>query len=89
MHVQFLHASVILIYFQDIKVNCLAVINDTVGALMSCAHSDNLCAIGLILGKCHACQNYAGSVMCKKYSRMFFFVSELPESNHLTVSWTC
>lgn len=34
----------------DIKVNCLAVINDTVGALMSCAHSDNLCAIGLILG---------------------------------------
>ncbi|XP_052772317.1 hexokinase type 2-like isoform X2 [Mya arenaria] len=34
----------------DIKVNCMAVINDTVGALMSCAHSDNLCAIGLILG---------------------------------------
>lgn len=34
----------------DMKVNCLAVINDTVGALMSCAHSDNLCAIGLILG---------------------------------------
>ena len=40
-----------LTYFQDIKVNCLAVINDTVGALMSCAHSDNQCAIGLILGK--------------------------------------
>ena len=39
--------------FQDMKVNCLAVINDTVGALMSCAHSDNLCAIGLILGKPH------------------------------------
>lgn len=34
----------------DIKVNCLAVINDTVGALMSCAHSDRECAIGLILG---------------------------------------
>ena len=31
--------------------NCLAVINDTVGALMSCAHSDRECAIGLILGK--------------------------------------
>lgn len=29
---------------------CLAVINDTVGALMSCAHSDRDCAIGLILG---------------------------------------
>lgn len=30
---------------------CLAVINDTVGALMSCAHSDRECAIGLILGE--------------------------------------
>ncbi|RUS81302.1 hypothetical protein EGW08_010944, partial [Elysia chlorotica] len=35
----------------DMKnVRCLAVINDTVGALMSCAHSDRNCAIGLILG---------------------------------------
>jgi hexokinase len=33
------------------NVNCLAVINDTVGALMSCAHDDRNCAIGLILGK--------------------------------------
>lgn len=34
----------------DMDVECLAVINDTVGALMSCAHSDRDCAIGLILG---------------------------------------
>lgn len=34
----------------DIDVECLAVINDTVGALMSCAHSDRKCAVGLILG---------------------------------------
>ena len=34
----------------DMNVNCLAVINDTVGALMSCAHDDRNCAIGLILG---------------------------------------
>lgn len=34
----------------DINVECLAVINDTVGALMSCAHEDRNCAIGLILG---------------------------------------
>ncbi|KAK6185108.1 hypothetical protein SNE40_007416 [Patella caerulea] len=34
----------------DMEVECLAVINDTVGALMSCAHSDRQCAIGLILG---------------------------------------
>ncbi|KAL8615422.1 hypothetical protein ACOMHN_036242 [Nucella lapillus] len=34
----------------DLDVECLAVINDTVGALMSCAHSDRKCAIGIILG---------------------------------------
>jgi uncharacterized sodium:solute symporter family permease YidK len=41
----------ICIVLQDMNVNCLAVINDTVGALMSCAHDDRNCAIGLILGK--------------------------------------
>ena len=30
---------------------CLAVIDDTVGALMFCAHQDRECAIGIILGK--------------------------------------
>lgn len=34
-----------------LNVKCLAVINDTVGALMSCAHSDRQCAVGLILGE--------------------------------------
>lgn len=34
----------------DISVKCVAVINDTVGALMSCAHSDRKCAVGIILG---------------------------------------
>jgi len=34
----------------DINVECLAVINDTVGTLMACAHSDRNCRIGLILG---------------------------------------
>ncbi|KAK7109954.1 hexokinase-like isoform X2 [Littorina saxatilis] len=34
----------------DLNVECLAVINDTVGALMSCAHTDRKCAVGIILG---------------------------------------
>lgn len=34
----------------DLDVKCLAVINDTVGTLMSCAREHNNCAIGLILG---------------------------------------
>ena len=36
---------------QDLDVECLAVINDTVGALMSCAHTDRQCAVGIILGR--------------------------------------
>ncbi|XP_005089962.1 hexokinase-2 isoform X2 [Aplysia californica] len=47
--VQLLHEAIVR--RGDMKnVKCLAVINDTVGALMSCAHSDRKCAIGLILG---------------------------------------
>ncbi|XP_013390907.1 hexokinase-2 isoform X2 [Lingula anatina] len=34
----------------DIDVECVAVINDTVGAQISCAHEDRNCQIGLILG---------------------------------------
>ena len=32
-------------------------INDTVGALMSCAHEDKNCQIGLILGKARSVCN--------------------------------
>ncbi|RUS89595.1 hypothetical protein EGW08_002613 [Elysia chlorotica] len=47
--VELLHAAIDR--RKDMKnVRCLAVINDTVGALISCAHSDPDCAIGLILG---------------------------------------
>jgi len=35
---------------RNLKIRCTAVINDTVGALMSCAHEDKNCQIGLILG---------------------------------------
>lgn len=34
----------------DLEVECLAVLNDTVGALMSCAHSERKCSVGIILG---------------------------------------
>ena len=36
---------------QDIEVQCVAVLNDTVGCLMSCAFSDHNTEIGVILGK--------------------------------------
>ena len=38
--------------FQGIDgVNCVAILNDTVGCLMSCAFTDHNCNIGVILGK--------------------------------------
>lgn len=49
--IKYIFQLLFLSLFQDIKVKCVAVINDTVGALMSCAHSDRKCAVGIILGK--------------------------------------
>ncbi|KAH8383528.1 hypothetical protein KR009_009152, partial [Drosophila setifemur] len=34
----------------DLKINCVAIINDTVGTLMSCAFHNRNCRIGLIVG---------------------------------------
>lgn len=35
---------------QDFKVDIVALLNDTTGALMACAHSSPNCFMGLILG---------------------------------------
>ena len=37
-------------YDKDMQCNVVAVVNDTVGTLMSCAHSIEECQIGLIVG---------------------------------------
>ena len=39
---------------QDLKVECVAIINDNVGVLMAGAHSDLDCKVGLIVGKHHS-----------------------------------
>jgi len=36
---------------QDLKVQCIAIINDTVGCLMSCAFYEVETYIGVIIGK--------------------------------------
>ena len=48
----------------QINVECIAIINDPVGALISQAHSDKNCMVGLILGNtvvylvaCSQCNN--------------------------------
>lgn len=41
----------IQISWQDFDVDVMAVINDTVGAMMTCGYDDQLCEIGLIVGE--------------------------------------
>lgn len=37
-------------WFQDIDIDVVAVLNDTVGTLMACAFKENSCEIGVIVG---------------------------------------
>lgn len=58
-------------YLQDIDIEVVAVLNDTVGTLLACAFKENTCEIGVILGtgtnacymeklsKCHKLKKYA------------------------------
>lgn len=36
---------------QGFHLNFVAVVNDTVGTMMTCAHEDPECEVGLIVGK--------------------------------------
>jgi len=38
-------------HFQDFDIDIVAVINDTVGTMMTCGYEDRQCEIGLIIGK--------------------------------------
>lgn len=38
---------------KDIDIEVMAVVNDTTGTLMSCAHKNRECRVGLIVGECH------------------------------------
>lgn len=37
---------------QDFDTDIMAVINDTVGTMMTCGYDDHLCEVGLIVGEC-------------------------------------
>lgn len=41
----------IMYFLQDFDIDILAVINDTVGTMMTCGYDDHLCEIGLIVGE--------------------------------------
>lgn len=46
-----LQYNVILILVQDFDIDIVAVVNDTVGTMMTCGFDDHNCEIGLIVGK--------------------------------------
>ena len=48
---QFHFNGMIILQTTSVEVEVVAVINDAVGTLMSTAHNDRHCEIGLILGK--------------------------------------
>lgn len=38
-------------FFQEFDLNFVAVVNDTVGTMMTCGYEDPRCEVGLIVGK--------------------------------------
>lgn len=43
---------------QDFDADVMAVINDTVGTMMTCGYDDQLCEIGLIVGESGTVGNF-------------------------------
>lgn len=41
--------------FQEFDLDIVAVVNDTVGTMMTCGYEDSNCEIGLIAGKKQSC----------------------------------
>lgn len=41
----------LLLCFQEFDLNFVAVVNDTVGTMMTCGYEDPRCEVGLIVGK--------------------------------------
>lgn len=49
---------------QDFDIDIMAVINDTVGTMMTCGYDDHLCEVGLIVGECSQCSATSQKKMC-------------------------
>ncbi len=40
-----------ILFFQDYDADIMAVVNDTVGTMMTCGFDDQRCEVGIIIGK--------------------------------------
>ena len=49
---EWINLSSVTYLLQDVDVECVAILNDTVGCLMSCAFLDHNTEVGVILGAC-------------------------------------
>lgn len=45
------HSPSPLVALQDFDIDIVAVVNDTVGTMMTCGYDDHNCEVGLIVGK--------------------------------------
>lgn len=52
------NAACMQMSWQDFDADVMAVINDTVGTMMTCGYDDHLCEIGLIVGECGTVSNF-------------------------------
>lgn len=55
---------------QNVDIDVVAVVNDTTGTLMSCAHKNRECRVGLIVGKILLTLVY--KTFIKNFSGLFF-----------------
>lgn len=64
---------------QDIDIDVVAVLNDTVGTLMACAFKENSCQIGVIVGTgTNAC--YMEKIKnCEKFKNMHLEKDGMPD----------
>lgn len=58
---------------QNVDIDVVAVVNDTTGTLMSCAHKNRECRVGLIVGKVLLTLVYK-TFFFLNFSGLFFFL---------------
>jgi len=54
----------VMIRLQDYEADIMAVVNDTVGTMMTCGFDDQRCEVGIIIGKKKTKNIFIISVLC-------------------------
>lgn len=54
----------LFLLLQEFDLDVVAVVNDTVGTMMTCGYEDPHCEVGLIVGKDLGCPSHVGTHGC-------------------------